>query len=754
MRISKGRTAGMAPKTRDVGKNDYLVDKLLKGLLAVSIVMMLGATLSMSLDNIMANALVGGNALAVMNLVMPLFVAISMIGNIISNGGSALAARYLGQNKSDSVNGLFTLVMLADLVMSVVIMALVYPNMEAIASLIGAHDPAVNAMTVDYFKGLLLGVAPILFNSSLLYFVRVTGNPKMGLVSTLVMAVLDIFFNWLLAGVFKMGMFGLALGTSLSYTASCAICVGYVLTGKCSLKLTKPQKVLKQTGSIINLGLPSAMNNLTNVVRGVALNVIVATTLGVGVLNVMSAQSAVNNIVGCASLGIGFAISPLVGIFFGEQDDSAIVGTMNRAMRFGLILNVVFAGLLALLARPIAGWFNTGSAENMAMIVRAIYWVAISLPFTMISYTFTCFYQNAKHPGLANLLIISKTVVFCIAFVYLTIGFLADNAVWISALFSNVMSMVLVVAVVWIRNKKFPTSMRELLLLPKAWDTGAPCFEVSLENKEDDCIGISQAIQAFCVENGVSDKVSYYTALCLEEMAMNVIKHGFKDEKPHFIDIKVIVGDDSTKMRIRDDGVAFNPLNYMKGIATAQQQTVPQEGQSEEERQAAADAFEQASDFGKNIGVRIVTEIAKHIDYRYTMRLNNLFIQVVNVKTLKLAPEASNWAQADGFLRESLAAFECPAKAIEQTALASEELFGIIAAQSASQGDESLTITVKPLEKGVSVAFKDNGAAFDPTSAENAADASMGVKIINKTMDIVVYSRLYGRNVTTLSKFW
>ena len=79
-------------------------------------------------------------------------------------------------------------------------------------------------------------------------------------------------------------------------------------------------------------------------------------------------------------------------------------------------------------------------------------------------------------------------------------------------------------------------------------------------------------------------------------MAKNIVEHGFKDNKEHFIDIKIIVNNDNIILRLRDDGVAFNPLQY------------DNEGHEEQ------------------YGIVVVRKLAKQIDYKNAIGMNNLTI--------------------------------------------------------------------------------------------------------------------------------
>jgi Na+-driven multidrug efflux pump/anti-sigma regulatory factor (Ser/Thr protein kinase) len=712
-----------------IGTNGYLVNNLLKGLLIVSIVMMFGATVSMSIDTIMAGHFIGADAIAAMNVTMPLFVAVSLVSGVIANGGSALAARYLGQNEKEKVNALFTFVILADLVVGLILIAYIYPNSEQIAVMIGAKDEIVKTMAVQYIHGLSIGVLPIMFNATLLGFIRVAGNPHLSAISVLCMSGVNIALNYVFAGVLGMGMFGLALATGAGYMVSCAISLNYLLREKCFLKLAKLNGIYKKALTVINMGLPSALTSLVAVVRGVVLNIVVATQIGTIALQAMSIQSSIGNLVGCASLGVGFTIIPLAGIFFGEQDKLALKKTVKGSLTMGLFINIALAIIISLFAKPLALMFNITDPETIGMIMRSIWFFAVSMPFAMASYAFVCYYQNVKRVWIANTIIISK-VIFLLVFTIPFIGLLADNAIWMGGMLSEIMSTLLVLAIVCALNKKFPRSMDDLLLLPREWDGDSPCYEVSLKNDMDACIGFSEDVQRFCNENGASGKISYYVALCLEEMASNIILHGFKDDKGHFIDIKVLLEGDKTKLRIRDSGIEFNPINYVEKQGSKNDATGPGEGQD--------DAY-------ANIGIEIIKGLSYGWDYRYTMRLNNLFVELVEEKTLKLQASPDNWPEAEQFLRNTLALYNSPDKTAERITLASEELYNI----TARAGADETRITMKPMKNGMRVNFQyEGGFEYDDGPKD------IGLNIVKKTMDIFRYSSNSKTSNLTIYKYW
>ncbi len=93
------------------------------------------------------------------------------------------------------------------------------------------------------------------------------------------------------------------------------------------------------------------------------------------------------------------------------------------------------------------------------------------------------------------------------------------------------------------------------------------------------------------------------SGLCLEEMAGNVVLHGFhKDRKRHSVDIRVVYKEGEIILRIKDDCKPFDPSEQIK-------------------------VFD-PNDKVKNVGIRLVHGISKQLEYRNMLGLNVLMVRI------------------------------------------------------------------------------------------------------------------------------
>jgi anti-sigma regulatory factor (Ser/Thr protein kinase) len=151
--------------------------------------------------------------------------------------------------------------------------------------------------------------------------------------------------------------------------------------------------------------------------------------------------------------------------------------------------------------------------------------------------------------------------------------------------------------------RRMPRNLDEWMLLrPDFGVAEEDCLDLAL-NDLDEVSESSEVIHEFCRAHDMEDKTAYYSALCLEEMAANVINHGFThDSKTHSLNARVVYLKDMVMLRLKDDCIPFDPEEYSRLV-------------SDEER------FD-------NIGFRMVYKIADDVSYQNLLGLNVLTILI------------------------------------------------------------------------------------------------------------------------------
>ena len=133
------------------------------------------------------------------------------------------------------------------------------------------------------------------------------------------------------------------------------------------------------------------------------------------------------------------------------------------------------------------------------------------------------------------------------------------------------------------------------------------------------------------------------------------------------------------------------------------------------------------------------------------------------MKELTIAATIENIETVTDFVNEQLEAYDCPMKAQMQIDIAIDELFGNIAHYAYNPEIGSATVRVEVIEDPLSVVitFIDNGVPYDPLkkedpnttlSAEDREIGGLGIFMVKKTMDDIIYEYKDGQNRLTIVK--
>lgn len=133
------------------------------------------------------------------------------------------------------------------------------------------------------------------------------------------------------------------------------------------------------------------------------------------------------------------------------------------------------------------------------------------------------------------------------------------------------------------------------------------------------------------------------------------------------------------------------------------------------------------------------------------------------MKEMTVEATVENIAAVTDFVNGELEALDCPIKAQMQIDVAIDELFGNIAhyAYDPKTGPATVRVEVEQDPLAVVITFIDNGKPYDPLAKEDpdislsAGDreiGGLGVFLVKKTMDQVIYEYKDGQNILKIKK--
>ena len=276
-------------------------------------------------------------ALTGIGLTFPVITLIAAFTNLFGTGGTPLfsIARGRGEEKeAEKIMGnVFSLILRA----SLFLFLFCYLLRRPILFLFGASEGSY-VYADEYLRIYLFGTAFSMVAAGMNGFINAQGYPKIGMLTTVIGAVLNLLLDPLFIFVFHMGVSGAALATVLSQSVS-AIWVFRFLTGrKAVLKIKKENFKLdgRLVKDIMALGTSGFIVQATNALVQIVCNITLQSYGGDLYVGIMTVLNSVRELLSLPVSGITNGCQPILGYNYGA-------GKMERVkegIRFTALIGV------------------------------------------------------------------------------------------------------------------------------------------------------------------------------------------------------------------------------------------------------------------------------------------------------------------------------------------------------------------------------------------------------------------------------
>ena len=585
-------------------KNTQLISKLFFRLLPIQILICVVRVVNGIVSSFFASNYIGTEAMSAIGLYNPLNQFLTALSLTIMGGASVLCGKYIGRNEKEKTQRIFSMDLTITLIVCAVMMFLYGLASVTDMTRVMTDDVAVRRNLNQYILGQCIGFFPMMMTTHLSSFLSLENQMKRTLYASFVYIIVSVFLNYCFVCVLSLSALGVALASSLSLWVFLAVEVQYYFSGKSMLKLSLRNLCWRDLLQIVRIGYPGALSRGYKTVRGIILNMLILQFVGSLGLSAYAASDSLMQVFWGIPDGVRSVSRILFSISYGEEDRQTLIDSMKTVLLKGTLVTGAFCAAIVLAAEPLAMiFYRDVSSPVYHMTVMAFRIIPFSLVISIFYMQFNYYSQVAGKQVLVHILSALDGGVCVSAFSALLIPFMKMNAVYLSFVFNVVICGVTVILYSWIVRKKFPKSIEDLMVIPE--DFGADeeeRIDISVRSMSE-VLSVSQQVIDFSRSRGIDERRTYFAGLFLEEMAGNVVDHGFrKDHRKHSVDIRVVHKNEDMILRIKDDCIPFNP----------------------EERQDIMDPKDKL----KGAGIRIVYRGAKDIQYQNTLGLNVLTIRI------------------------------------------------------------------------------------------------------------------------------
>lgn len=293
----------------------------------------------------------GSAALTGVGLTFPLITLIAAFTALFSTGGTPLfsIARGAGQEEraSQILGCVFSLLAVTSLALTVLCLAFRRPLMF----LFGASESSY-IYADEYLRVYLLGTPLSMLSTGMNGFINAQGFPRVGMLTTVIGAALNLVLDPLFIFALDMGVGGAALATVISQAVSCLWVLRFLTGKKILLPLRKENLHISipLLGQIMSLGLSGFIMQGTNCLVQIVCNATLHSFGGDLYVGVMTVINSVRSVLDLPVTGINSSAQPVLGFNYGSGQYTRV----KQGIRFTAFIGIAYTLLawLFVVLRP------------------------------------------------------------------------------------------------------------------------------------------------------------------------------------------------------------------------------------------------------------------------------------------------------------------------------------------------------------------------------------------------------------------
>ena len=561
------------------------------------------------IDGVVIGQFLGTESIAAFGIVNPLITTFSVFGAIVSTGSRTRYTRLIGEGKKKDAQSIFSLSCILSIGFATVLMAIILPFASPIAKVLGASGNAANLLpkATDYLIGIAIGLPAMNAMKTLSGYMAIDNDRHLPAIASAVMTVTDVVLDLAVVFVFHGDTFEMGLATSLSYYAGVLVLLMHFLKKNTFLRFSVRYLKWKETGGIIVHGLPSGVCRVSNTLRSTFMNMLLSVIASTAAIAAYSVHRQSDSFLNPITLGMAETVAVLAGVLMGEENRAKLKKLLLISVEATFAVTLGFALLMYLFAPQFSALFIKDNPEAMQMSVTAVRCYAIGMPFYGLNVIYQCYLQGIGESKM------SLTAGFLLeaGFLMLSAGIMANfigaDAVWYAFPVTQVLMLIFYAIMIKVYSHRLRirdrSLMDKIILMPDHFGVSEDEEMEKSIYSMDEVVELSRDIWDFCEARGCDKKRKFLLALSVEELAGNIIKHGFSnDDKEHSIDVRIVKNGDDYTLRVRDDCPVFDPVKQLELFND--------------------------EDPSRHIGLRMISNLAKDFQYNSFFKLNNLVIKV------------------------------------------------------------------------------------------------------------------------------
>ena len=261
--------------------------------------------------------------------------------------------------------------------------------------------------------------------------------------------------------------------------------------------------------------------------------------------------------------GVGMAMQPLIGTYFGERNHKLIKRVMRSGIKAAIIEGAAATVLIWIFAKQFCGLFGVTDAAALSSAIPAIRIVSLGFIFCSTVSLTTSYYMLIDHIGMATCIACFQNGLLYILLPISGSLLFGANGMWAGFAVSPIVALVCAMLFVYLRFGKdnFPFLLKDM-------DSEITVMEDTLTPESATVLSIQVA--GSLASHHYPKEIANRAALITEEIGLTILENNKQAKKPILIELSLLYEADRVLIIERDSGKLFDltdPDAQIKGLS-------------------------------------------------------------------------------------------------------------------------------------------------------------------------------------------
>jgi FlaA1/EpsC-like NDP-sugar epimerase len=255
-------------------------------------------------------------------------------------------------------------------------------------------------------------------------------------------------------------------------------------------------------------------------------------------------------------IGTAQTMSPIVSVYFKEEDFSGVNYVINRSLKIVLVASLALSALFIVYPQSLLMLYSVKNPADVPVVLNALRIFAISYVGTAITFLYTFYSQAIQQNSLSTIISLLEGFILPIGFAIALSFLFGGNGIWISFALAELFTIVFIFAYSRYINRKTDGEYTGFFINKHNDDT---VFEHTIQGDVNEAVNLSRDVQTHLGDN----KSATIVSMAIEEMLVNIIN---TNDEIDAIDVIVRNNEDEILVSIKDTGIDFNPVVENDGL--------------------------------------------------------------------------------------------------------------------------------------------------------------------------------------------